>query len=663
MKNLFKTMMLVAVAAMGFTACSKEDVTEAAAPVKQGKKITIVGDITRTEFTDDRSKLVWSEGDTFAIFTDMDDNNILTSEYSADATSFGFKATVDPDAEYVYAYYPYDDYNNARTASNVSVTVERNQTQSVSGQLDKNMLPMVAQGEIVNDVVSLSFRPVACVLALNIYGGTSSTEQVTSVMISSTTKISGYSNMDLIDPEAEYAGYNTDATVALAEEARFVPNDTKPADASQFAHTVYLVVAKAEYPAGTKFEVKTTEASYTFTSTGVIDCTDTYRTMNLNLAKAEKLEQATLAEGDYVVMVNYNDTFYAMSSKDATSANRRASVVITDYTAGAASYSTTNDYIIWNLCSADGGFYLMHGDQYLAGTNNLNYAKVGTATDVIKISENENGSYTLFSSNNTTDARVLALNGDVNDTQEFSFYKETTVTYSTYSAEIYLIPAIYVATPIIEVANTEIALVNTASENNTLSFISKNMGTATVTAESSAEWLTVVSCTNELLTYSVEANPGEEREATITLSAQGAEPVVINFTQAKYVDASQSVTEEQNVYANKGSLSGKVITWDFENFTLKNEQDKSSTAIRNSDSDHFRAYQGSKLTFTAKNDKTITKIVITCTSSSYASAMKNSLGESATISDSIVTWVGSATEVSCSMTAQSRFNKVEVTLN
>lgn len=125
---------------------------------------------------------------------------------------------------------------------------------------------------------------------------------------------------------------------------------------------------------------------------------------------------------------------------------------------------------------------------------------------------------------------------------------------------------------------------------------------------------------------------------------------------------SGSVTESLNIYGTNGTLSSdsNSISWTGTNFTVTNV--KGSTAIRTSDSSHYRAYANSTLKFTAGSGKTFTKIVITCTSNDYASLLKTSLGDSATVSGSVVTWTGSAAEVSGTMTAQVRLNKVEATL-
>lgn len=164
-------------------------------------------------------------------------------------------------------------------------------------------------------------------------------------------------------------------------------------------------------------------------------------------------------------------------------------------------------------------------------------------------------------------------------------------------------------------------------------------------------------------TYDVKV-VAKSSDANYTASEAGTATAVVGaYPNAGGSEGGETepITESLDVYGSNGSFSDKVITWESDNFTLSNAQSSSTTAIRTSDSDHFRAYQGNILTFTAKNSYTITKIIITCTSSSYATAMGNSLTGSS-VSGSVVTWTGSAAEVSATMTTQSRFNKVEVTL-
>lgn len=118
-----------------------------------------------------------------------------------------------------------------------------------------------------------------------------------------------------------------------------------------------------------------------------------------------------------------------------------------------------------------------------------------------------------------------------------------------------------------------------------------------------------------------------------------------------------------NVYGNKGSLASdkSSISWTSDDITITNI--KGGTAIRTSDADHYRVYQGSKLTIGTAVGK-ITKIVITCTTSDYAKAMNTSFtnaGYSAAVSGSVVTVTGNASEYTMTATAQTRLNKVVVT--
>ena len=123
-------------------------------------------------------------------------------------------------------------------------------------------------------------------------------------------------------------------------------------------------------------------------------------------------------------------------------------------------------------------------------------------------------------------------------------------------------------------------------------------------------------------------------------------------------------TETLNIYANKGVLSNTTITWTGTHFSFVNNKGSSTTAIRTSDSDHYRLYQNSNGSISTLNDETIIKIVITCTSNSYATACKNSFGSTATVSGSTVTITPTTATTSVSFskaTAQWRLNKIAVT--
>lgn len=157
------------------------------------------------------------------------------------------------------------------------------------------------------------------------------------------------------------------------------------------------------------------------------------------------------------------------------------------------------------------------------------------------------------------------------------------------------------------------------------------------------------------------ATGGYKNYAYITLTSLSEEGTTPTPGEG---DTTDGTTISQDIFANTGALDGKTITWDFDEFTVSTNQHNSSTAIRTTDTDHFRAYQGSLLTFTAKGGKKFSKIVVTCTGSSYATELVNSFGTSvATANGAEVTITCDSAEVSAEMVKQVRLKKVAVTLN
>ena len=529
MKKFMKNLMLVAVAAMGFTACS-EVIDESVAPEKQTKTISVVSDITRTTLNNDRTRLVWAEGDTFGAFTDAGDINIVSSAYPAD-----FTLEVAADATAIYAYYPYYSGNDEKTATEMSVGIQGTQYQNAAGVLASYM-PMVARGTINDDnTVNLAFEPYGCVIAFNIYGGTSETEKVTSIKFTGKNqKTSGFTyTYDLTDENSVFEPRYDYTLLNLNADAQFVPNGTKPEVASEFENAAYMVVAQAEYAAGVEIVVTTTEKTYTLVSEGVIDCTSCYKTININLAKIETAPEATLAEGNYILAVKNGDSGYlAMAGTHNINGNRKDGIDITA-SFSAESMTTSDETIIWTLSErADGGYFLTYEGNYLYGASDSNLAKTEATEHYVDIADNGDGTFTITSSE--AGGKSLAHN---NSAKGFAFYKYTTADGTGYLNDFYFVPATFEAIPSIESCSVNIASTECEGE---VAITSKYI-TEDIVAETDAEWLIVEMTDNATLYYVAEANTGEERTATVTLTANGASATVI-FTQAKYSDPSQAKT-------------------------------------------------------------------------------------------------------------------------
>ncbi len=133
---------------------------------------------------------------------------------------------------------------------------------------------------------------------------------------------------------------------------------------------------------------------------------------------------------------------------------------------------------------------------------------------------------------------------------------------------------------------------------------------------------------------------------------------------ALHAHAAETVTESLAIQANAGKMSGTAsISWSGDTVTFTNYKASSSTAIRTSDSDHYRVYGSSEVEISAPGN--ITKIVITSTASSYVTPWINSAKTigTATNSGNVITVVPNtpAETIKFAATAQVRLNKVEVT--
>ncbi len=125
--------------------------------------------------------------------------------------------------------------------------------------------------------------------------------------------------------------------------------------------------------------------------------------------------------------------------------------------------------------------------------------------------------------------------------------------------------------------------------------------------------------------------------------------------------------ETAAILANTGTLAAdsKSISWESTNFTFVAEKGTNTNAIRVSDSDHFRIYQGNNFSISGKNGEKISKIVFNTLSDSYATVLVNSLtaaGYTATANGKVVTLVASTavTSVAFTTTAQTRVSSIEV---
>lgn len=142
--------------------------------------------------------------------------------------------------------------------------------------------------------------------------------------------------------------------------------------------------------------------------------------------------------------------------------------------------------------------------------------------------------------------------------------------------------------------------------------------------------------------------------------------VVVTQTTSFVAEDGETITESLTISGTTGvkTSDGGSISWTGNNFTCTNL--KGSTAIRTSDSDHYRVYVGSTLKFSANAGKTFNKLVLTCVSSYVANTTNVTYPDnlSVTVDGTTVTITcnEAVSEISLPIVKQIRIKKVEATL-
>lgn len=292
MKKFFSIFAFIAVAAIALTSCSKESDTN---PINENgvkmKTITVrTGIATKTTLDSDHSKLVWSTDDKISLFNNAStDNAELTYQAGGDITVSVPEATTE-----IYAHYPYFN-GNTSGPSNVSVYINKNQTQKNPGELNGYYYPMVAKGTVSEDNKALiSFYPVASALALNIYNTElSDTETVISVKVTPNSENTGFIGrqyMNLTGTSLKYNNAEASDAITVTLTNPLTLSNTKPANPQTFNGQIYVCLAKQSYK-NVKFEITTDKAVYTITSNDTpFDCASKdFVPVNINLKNAAKV--------------------------------------------------------------------------------------------------------------------------------------------------------------------------------------------------------------------------------------------------------------------------------------------------------------------------------------------------------------------------------------
>ncbi len=679
MKNLFKTMMLVA-AAMSVASCSEDaaDDTVAPAPARQTKTITVNADLTRTQFaTDqqggtDRTHLVWSANDSFGVYTDVGtDKNIWSGYYSfsQEYQNGEFKFEVSADATEIYAYYPYYGSNNDNANTAVDFGITDYQKWAGPGVLTGSSVPMVASGTIEGSSVSLSFEQLGCVLALNVYGGAEG-ETLKSIRLTTREPSCGYADINIAADPVVFVPTANRIDVTPINNAEPVIVDAAAVDDQQnYPNQVYIVVAKKEYQKGAEFVVTTSEKSYTFTTKASLDCTTAdFKSVNLNLKN--NISEATV---DYTLVkslgdINTYDTYIIAGNNAATYAENATMWVWSGTINADASRLNCVEY------TANGEILAVRPSTVgeikieVAGTSDVYYFKVGD-----KYLYN-NGVGTTFAISSTRPAG-WTVSDDWKDPHEgVYFYSNSCWVFCNRADEtalgayvgsdqyngIYFFKKVDPNAPQIDITSQETisAAIDGGPQTITYNITNPNAewSVGASVPSSARSWITNINTSvSGEISFNVEKNAGLARSAVVTVT-YGPFKKTIKVEQAGVEQASFT----PGTYFNSNVLTqveGRPFDLDsnvsivFEKGIATKNPQANNTMVRM----YPGAPRGNTLTISAKNGKTISKVTFVFASKNNSLSVKDG-----SLSKDKTTWTGSRASIVFTCESMQPLNTAEI---
>ena len=585
-----KTWALVAVAAMGLTACQND--FEEQVEAKDSVVVTFVADSadTRTSVNTegDTPLFAWGESESFKVLEQTD--------ALAEATSVTFEkvdgkahisATFDANEgkdEYKYVtVYPESGYVSAESISAATLTLPAEQTM-VDGSYDPNADLMVSEVKTVTaqptEAQMVGFHRIAAVVKMSISNlAIGAGEQIEKVEFTANGKqLAGQIVVDLNDPATIISGAGS-SSVSVATTASDV---------------VYFTVLPTTLEAGDTYSVAVVTNKYLYIKQGTIPEgkslafeSGKVTRFGVNMADVEAIDKwtlvrdaSTLKEGDVVAIVakDYDKALstklHSNASETSTSAKRGLADVVKmgNFLKGGEDLQQLT--LMTGIADGTFSFYDKARGKFLVSTTtsstyliNQVYCDVNTSFKITI--DNATTAATITNTEGVYAGNLLRYNTNgyfVSNQNTSSVYKDVCI-YRLEGAEgevpvvaaVVTVPAADKPIVIAEEGATEATAIDAVVFNY--------VGDWNIEVNDNAEWLSFAyDAEKNKLYYTAELNTGAKRDAvaTITASMEGQESLTWTFNVVQK-SAPQEITIEEFLtkkqdYNTTYKLTGKLVT-------------------------------------------------------------------------------------------------------
>ncbi|MBO5693287.1 MAG: hypothetical protein J6R74_05045 [Tidjanibacter sp.] len=597
MKKMMKTWALVAVAAMGLTACQNE--IDEQIEANDTVTVTLVDetDSTRTSVNTNGSepKFSWGDEETFAV---LEQTDALAQAKSVTFAKVSGKAQIDAEfavnggkSEYKYvAIYPQKGFIDGSSLESVSLSLPANQTMATDSYdpaADLMVSKVVSTDAQPTEAQMVQFYRMAAVAKLTLKNfNLELGDQVKSVIFAADDKqLAGKITANLLNPE-EYTVAEGSSSVTVATTSK----------------DVYFTLLPTTLEAGNTYSVIVLTDKYLYVKKGVIPADKSLEfaagnvtrfSVNMSdIAPSDKWvlvkDASTLKQGDIVTIAakNYNYALGKMANNYPL-ASQTEVVKVGDYLyhpVATASTSVDNRLQALTLMQRDSSkaaFDFYNGEDYDGDTsvgfifaNGSNYSpKLQSFCDkntqfVVSIAD---GAATVEASQIEKSYKWWRYYHSTSASSR-RFDCTTSVPTGNYQICIYKLEGGVGTIPTVA-ANVTVPKTNVviaeegAAEATAISEVVFNyVGDWTIKVESAEKWLNVAYDATKGLTYTAEVNTGAKRTATVTITAtlEGEDALTWSFTvlqkgapqEISIADFAKLAKDENSTY----KLTGKVTT-------------------------------------------------------------------------------------------------------
>ena len=438
MKNIFKSLMLVAVAAMGF-ACQEN--MEGFTPERANEVVMTISaeldESTRTYISDEANgKIAWSEGDQLKViensavystteaatiaadgkakFSVSFPANTSASEFTYDAI-FPASAVVEDDAEKV-------------NVEKIKVIV-KDQQKPTATSFDPQADVLVAN-QLVFDAqpteLNMQFKRLVAMGKMTLKNMPEDAKIAQVVFTAGANDgVAGRNYVNATTGKVLEYGYFGKTNVL-----------TMSYDEAISTRDIYFTCNPFAMEAGETFKVKvvcedkTYNKDFTIADGRSLTFTEgNLGTFSVDMTGATVETSFSFADGNYAVIAKSGSKYYAMKGVKGSGNFMSYSAVTYD---GAATFSTEDETLVWTIASADGGYTFQNNESKYLYWASGNYAYLGDA-QTLTITPID-GTNTYYVAVKETPERVLSYNAS---SPRFAFYGN-----KNQVCQLYLVPVV-----------------------------------------------------------------------------------------------------------------------------------------------------------------------------------------------------------------------------